>query len=189
MRKKILERIEKGLTYKQIQKELGCALSTISYHCKMMGVESQHLCNKIDAELIRKIRETYTEVKSSSKVAKMFNVSKTTVLKYVDVIRTTKMSSDSLKANRVKSVIDWRKRKKIELVEYKGGKCEKCGYSKCIDALDFHHVDPNEKDFTIGGKSWSFDRLKNEVDKCILVCANCHREIHSEIKTAHTEPH
>jgi hypothetical protein len=45
--------------------------------------------------------------------------------------------------------------------------------------LEFHHLDPNEKDFSIGGKSWSLERLKKEVDKCILICANCHRELHS----------
>jgi ribosomal protein L30E len=82
----------------------------------------------------------------------------------------------------VKYVVDFRKRTKIKLVEYKGGKCEKCEYKKCIEALEFHHLNPNEKDFTISGKSWSFDRLKEEVDKCILVCSNCHKEIHYELK-------
>lgn len=70
---------------------------------------------------------------------------------------------------------------KERLVEYKGGKCEKCGYNKCITALEFHHIDPNEKDFGIGSFNvLSFDKCKREVDKCILVCANCHREIHYE---------
>lgn len=83
-----------------------------------------------------------------------------------------------LKAHRSKSVVDWRIRSKQKLVEYKGGSCEKCGYSKCIQALEFHHLDPNEKDFTISGKSWAFEKLKKEVDKCILVCNRCHTEIH-----------
>lgn len=68
-------------------------------------------------------------------------------------------------------------------LEYKGGCCERCGYSKCKRALEFHHVDPKEKDFEIGSKwcnkSWVV--LKKELDKCILVCSNCHREIHDEI--------
>ena len=66
------------------------------------------------------------------------------------------------------------------LVEYKGGKCEICGYNKCISALEFHHIDPGTKDFGIGEKGYtrSLEKNKNEVDKCILVCANCHREIH-----------
>lgn len=78
-----------------------------------------------------------------------------------------------------KRVKNRRNRIKEELVKYKGGKCEICGYDKCINALEFHHLDPNEKDFTIGQYSTlSFDKIKNEVDKCILVCSNCHREIH-----------
>ena len=75
-----------------------------------------------------------------------------------------------------------KRKKKEELVAYKGGKCEICGYDKCIDALEFHHVDENSKDYNISFYlSRSIDVLKKEADKCILVCANCHREIHHEI--------
>lgn len=65
---------------------------------------------------------------------------------------------------------------------YKGGKCEKCGYNKCISALEFHHLDSNEKDFSISSKGYtrSWESVKAELDKCILVCSNCHREIHHE---------
>ena len=71
------------------------------------------------------------------------------------------------------------------MVEYKGGKCERCGYNKSFAALDFHHEDPSEKDFTIAhARHRSFnEEMKKELDKCILVCANCHREIHEEINT------
>ena len=64
-------------------------------------------------------------------------------------------------------------------VEYKGGRCQICGYNKCIAALDFHHVDGN-KDYGISanGYSHSWEKIKTELDKCILVCSNCHREIH-----------
>jgi hypothetical protein len=105
-------------------------------------------------------------------------VSRRTVIKYADISVNDKLTEEQLKANRSKSVVDWRVRTKQKLVEYKGGSCEKCGYSKCIQALEFHHLDPNEKDFTISGKSWSFEKLKKEVDKCILVCNRCHTEIH-----------
>ena len=71
------------------------------------------------------------------------------------------------------------KKIKEQLVEYKGGKCQICGYNKCSAALEFHHIDPNKKDFTISGGTKSFEKLKPEVDKCIMVCSNCHKEIHS----------
>lgn len=76
-----------------------------------------------------------------------------------------------------------RERLKINAIEYKGGKCIKCGYNKSNRALTFHHLDPNEKDFGISHKGYtrSWEKIKNELDKCILVCANCHMEIHEEI--------
>ena len=57
-----------------------------------------------------------------------------------------------------------------------------------MDTISFHHLDPNEKDFNPSNlKKYKFDdRIKNELDKCILVCANCHREIHHEIKEKET---
>ena len=72
-------------------------------------------------------------------------------------------------------------KRKTYLINLRGGSCEICGYNKNLAALEFHHIDPNQKDFQVCGKSWSFERLKNEVDKCILVCSNCHREIHELI--------
>ena len=71
------------------------------------------------------------------------------------------------------------KKTKEKLIEYKGGKCQICGYNKCISALEFHHLDPSQKDFNISGGTKSFEKAKIEVDKCVLVCSNCHREIHA----------
>lgn len=66
--------------------------------------------------------------------------------------------------------------------EQLGDACQRCGYSKCAAALEFHHRDPTEKEFGIGaplGKSYA--ALAEEMKKCDLLCANCHREIHWEI--------
>lgn len=62
---------------------------------------------------------------------------------------------------------------------YKGSSCLVCKYSKCIRALDFHHVNSNDKPYSISGahcRSWK--SIKSELDKCVLLCANCHREHH-----------
>jgi hypothetical protein len=94
---------------------------------------------------------------------------------------------NSEKANRYKQrnaqkVVEWRRRVKLALIEYKGGKCEICGYNKnCPNCYDFHHKNPEEKEFSISGKTWSYDRLKAEVDKCVLLCKNCHAEIHDKL--------
>ena len=64
-------------------------------------------------------------------------------------------------------------------VKYKGGKCCLCGYYRSLRAFEFHHLDPGEKDFDVSSRlAASMETLKRELDKCILVCANCHREIH-----------
>lgn len=69
-------------------------------------------------------------------------------------------------------------------VEYKGGKCVCCGYSNYLGALEFHHVQPDKKDFTIGRyKNTKLAVLMPELDKCILVCAVCHKEIHGGVRT------
>lgn len=68
-------------------------------------------------------------------------------------------------------------------IEYKGGKCEKCSYDKCNRALIFHHINPKKKKFGISAKgiTRSWEKLKKELDKCILLCANCHAELHDKI--------
>ena len=76
-----------------------------------------------------------------------------------------------------------RRRLKNLMINYKGGKCQICGYCKYQGALDLHHLNPKEKDFGIGDKGYtrSWEIVKTELDKCILVCANCHREIEAGI--------
>jgi 5-methylcytosine-specific restriction endonuclease McrA len=69
---------------------------------------------------------------------------------------------------------------KKKAVEYKGGKCQICDYKKYIGALEFHHLNPEEKDFDPAeALMLKWENAKKEIDKCILVCSNCHKEIHS----------
>ena len=75
-----------------------------------------------------------------------------------------------------------RRSMKKQAIKMLGGKCSICGYDKCIDALEFHHKNPKEKDFKIGsGNTMSWKEYKKETEKCILVCSNCHKEIHSKL--------
>jgi len=78
-----------------------------------------------------------------------------------------------------------KRRKKIRqmAVEYKDGRCEICGYDRCMEALEFHHNNSSDKDFSISDKGYtrSWKRVKEELDKCIMVCANCHRELHAKL--------
>lgn len=71
---------------------------------------------------------------------------------------------------------------KQKLVDSKGGKCQKCGYSRCLQALSFHHRDPSTKKFNISGNGMnqSLKVLLLEVEKCDLLCMNCHAETESK---------
>jgi len=74
-----------------------------------------------------------------------------------------------------------RQENKRKYVEYKGGSCEICGYNKCIAGLTFHHRIESEKEFQISdGKTRPWDKVKKELDKCMLLCSNCHNELHWE---------
>lgn len=83
----------------------------------------------------------------------------------------------------IKAVAKRRRKIKLLSVQYKGGKCQICGYDKYIGALDLHHIDSSQKFFSIGEKGYtrSWEITQKELDKCILVCANCHREIEAGI--------
>ncbi|NQU16442.1 MAG: HNH endonuclease [Candidatus Saganbacteria bacterium] len=82
-----------------------------------------------------------------------------------------------------KAVTKRRKILKQKAVEYKGGKCQICGYNKFVAALEFHHLNETKKSFgiSVDGSTRSWDRIRKEIEKCILVCANCHRAIHASI--------
>jgi DNA-directed RNA polymerase subunit RPC12/RpoP len=70
------------------------------------------------------------------------------------------------------------------LITERGGACEKCGYNKSFAALQWHHSDPTKKDFGISSNRGApMEQLREETAKCLLVCANCHAEIHAGIKS------
>lgn len=79
---------------------------------------------------------------------------------------------------------NWKREKKLKLIEYKGGKCERCGYSNLNypSAFHFHHIDRDSKAFQISENNRKFEALKEEVDKCNLLCATCHAEIHEDLQ-------
>ncbi|KKN26718.1 hypothetical protein LCGC14_0871990 [marine sediment metagenome] len=72
---------------------------------------------------------------------------------------------------------------KKKMVKYKGGQCFMCRYNRCLQALEFHHRNPKTKKFCLSGahcRKWTI--IKKELDKCSLVCSNCHKEIEAGYK-------
>jgi hypothetical protein len=91
--------------------------------------------------------------------------------------------------NKCNSCLTNHKRHEIKdkMIEYKGGKCQRCGYNKTTAALQFHHINPETKEFSPSGnhgRSWNV--AKKELDKCELLCANCHAEVHAEERETKT---
>ncbi len=86
-------------------------------------------------------------------------------------------------------VAAWRRRAKQRLVEEAGGRCKVCGYDRYLGALQFHHLDPSSKLFSLSrrGCTRAFTELQAEAAKCVLLCANCHAEVESGVVTVHSE--
>ncbi len=164
-------------TYDEIHDITEISIDKIKKICRKFKLNKQVFVNrkKFNKD---EVLNYYNKVKSLKLTARYFNTSRDTIRKHIDDNDIIKKKEK--KKTNSQAVMDWRKRKKKELVQYKGGKCEICGYNKSINVLQFHHINPEEKDFTIGSKSYSLEKLKREVDKCILLCANCHIEIHSK---------
>lgn len=100
--------------------------------------------------------------------------------KHHGITEFTEGNHPRCKSCAVEAVQKRRDKVKQMSIVYKGSSCSICGYDKCIDALEFHHIDPSMKDFGISEKGYTraWNIVKDELDKCILVCANCHRELH-----------
>jgi hypothetical protein len=122
---------------------------------------------------LSKIIELKNQGLSNVEIAKILDCSRSTITYYLN----PKYHERGYFINRRNEI-------KSKAVEYKGGKCSICKYNKCLAALEFHHLNPYDKDEDLGSltkQGKSFENLIEELDKCILVCANCHREIHSDL--------
>jgi hypothetical protein len=99
--------------------------------------------------------------------------------------RQTKFCSSACKNKDLQSYEAQKRRglaRKLELIKSAGGHCSICGYHTNLAALVFHHTDSSVKDFKLDMRSLSNRKLEpvlEEIDKCILVCANCHAELHN----------
>jgi DNA-binding CsgD family transcriptional regulator len=180
MKNEILRLRDEGKTYNQIKEITGLSKATISYHCKRIGVDGRIDGKGLKNKNVDEINEFYKS-HTTKETAKKFNIGISTIKKIVEN-KNRKLTETERKEYNYDHVKNFRKRNKERAVDHKGGKCEKCGYDKCTSALEFHHLDPEKKDFTLSqNMNMAWDKIKVEIDKCILVCANCHREIHEEI--------
>ena len=116
---------------------------------------------------------------------KYYIENKEKILKYVKQWRMTERGKELRRKQRRKEVEkDKRQRRKMtkRIRNYKLSKgCSVCGYNKCAEALEFHHN--GDKNFGIARSIYThrkFEAIKKEIDKCIILCSNCHRELHAK---------
>ena len=161
--KYVISKIEQGLSYPEIAKELKIPVTTLKSRCIKANISAKNI-------LKEKRALTNTKTCAHCKIEKAFADFYISKGKMIYCKACTK------------KVCTERKRKFKQLcLDYKGNSCIKCGYNKCPNALHFHHLDPSKKEFHLAThKSYYLsEKVKLELDKCILVCANCHAEIHS----------
>jgi hypothetical protein len=177
LKEKCRKLYNKGISYREIEKILKCSRATISFHCSDIARQKRLEADKYTFELIKQYREFYDKCRNLAKTARYFGISSRKLRRYLDVV---KLTENQIKSKAVRRRQYYRQKIKVKAVEYKGGECERCGYNKSTWALDLHHLDPSQKDFSISGGTKSFEKIKKELDKCILVCRNCHSEIHEQ---------
>lgn len=153
--------IGRGLSQREMASVMDCSQSTIKYYLRKFKLKTQRAIHNRKSGYLCECGETDPKkfiTRGNGRVCK-------------SVCKTC----------HYKDRIERFRQKKLLAIEYKGGSCKICGYSKCPDALDFHHRDPSKKDPNWKHvRSWSFDKMKVELDKCDLLCVRCHREIHWE---------
>lgn len=167
----ILTLYKEGKSLLDISKVVGVSKATASYYVNNAGMSRYNQPVEVTKELLQKMQEDYNLGMSKRQISKKYKVA---FYKLEKLVKPKAMTGYEIVKNR-------RIKIKEELLNYKGGRCSICGYSRCASALEFHHLDPDKKDFGIAQTSSykNLELLKKEIDKCILVCSNCHREIHA----------
>jgi 5-methylcytosine-specific restriction endonuclease McrA len=160
--------VQEGLSLNQLATRFRCAPATVRHWMKQYRLKTlRALGLRVVAQTADGMR--YCPACETSKVVTDFYTR-----------RQGTGLSGWCKACSNQSALERQRETKRKGIEYLGGSCEICGYDRYYGALEFHHKDPTQKDPSWStSKSRSFESLKVELDKCALLCANCHRETHA----------
>ncbi len=152
--------VERGLSIRQIARENGLSPATVRHWLRRFGLRTRPAHYSLRGE--QKPDAILRECRRHGWTA----------------FRWTHGRYRCLRCTRER-VSRWRRRAKEILVAEAGGACVLCGYDRCTWALQFHHLDPGEKRFHLaaGGVTRALSTLREEAEKCVLLCANCHAEV------------
>jgi transposase-like protein len=160
--------LEEGLSIRQIAAELGVSATTVRHWLKRHGLKASYSERRF-GRAARAAHPRYVVRACSKHGDTRF------VMEGRGYYRCAQCRQDR--------VARWRRRMKRTLVAELGGRCSICGYDRYIGALEFHHLDRSAKEFGLSdrGMTRSLARLRVEVRKCILLCANCHAEVEGRV--------
>jgi transposase len=154
--------VAEGRSLRRIAKEMGAGYSTVRYWVGRLGLETDRMTRRRESAVATKagLRRTYLRCPRHG---------------HTTFYSRPEGGYRCAKCNTA-AVSERRRVVKRTLVDEAGGKCTVCGFAGHPAALQFHHLDPSTKDFHLGhqGHSRSFNRMRAEARKCVLLCANCH---------------
>lgn len=168
-KEKILLLRKEGKSLRDIAKIIGCSAGNVQFHCGYKPNNKCVICGKLIY-----IRECNNNSHNACSIAcrnKWFS----------------KERSPTWKGGLVRKKIRDRQRekrlgveRKIKAINLLGGACSLCGFDGCIASFDFHHKNPKDKikKGLHGLRRGNWEKFLKELEKCILLCANCHRELH-----------
>lgn len=174
-KEKLVELIEFGYSQRDLANKLETSQSNIKYWLKKFEIKTKYNRYNKDRYLINggKVCSKCKNLKDTSDFYKRYNTNRDGLAGYC------KECSNEYHGNRVKEV-------KLKMIDYKGGKCCDCNLKiedshYCV--FDLHHLDPNDKDPNFSKiKYQKWENIIKEIDKCVLLCSNCHRLRHSIIE-------
>jgi transposase len=157
--------VDRGLSLREMAKELEVSASTVRHWLKRFDLSTRRR---------RRLYRGKPKPRTLLDVCRRHGTT-TYVLESSNAFRCKKC--------RAENVARWRRKVKAMLVEEAGGRCTLCGYDRHVGALHFHHRDPSEKVFSMAqnGGTRALAKAREEVAKCVLLCANCHAEVEGGI--------
>jgi transposase-like protein len=158
-----------GLSLASIARELGVSVSTARYWLDRFGLRTRQ-AERTEAYRVAR-SAALPEIEMTCARHGHTSFRRHTSGRY----RCARCTSDG--------VAKRRRKVKETIVREAGGRCQICGYDRYQGALQFHHVDPNDKVFAVGhdGTTRSLDRMRRETSKCVLLCGNCHAEVEAGV--------
>jgi hypothetical protein len=174
-KEKIVELIDKDFSQREIAETLEVSQTNLRYWLEKFGLKTnkKKFNKRSNKKVVEKKCAKCNETKNVYEFYKRHENGRSH-----EVTGYCKSCSNKYHSERVRKV-------KLKMIDYKGGKCEKCALAlknSHYSVFEFHHLNPKEKDVNFAKiKYQKWEKIKIEIDKCMLVCANCHRIEHSLI--------